>query len=310
MSPRKKDRLHPAWALIPGAGKLIELVRSPYSGFMVGAGMVMVFLGAWAWVWGEVRTRALASEEYWLGLSNVEITPLPPWIHHDVRGEVFRDASLDRPLSILDDDLTDRLAAAFRLHPWVAEVRRVRKYCPARATVDLVFRRPVCMVQVPGGLLPVDITGVLLPSGDFSPLEAGGYPRLVGVETLPVGPPGERWGDIRVAGAAEIAAAFGPVWDKLNLQRIVPVSTATASSNREDTYTIYTKGGTRILWGRAPSTALAGEVAAEEKVARLEKYAAENGSLDCPNSQPEIDVRGLKAAGGRRSPNSRYHVFR
>jgi hypothetical protein len=175
------------------------------------------------------------------------------------------------------------------------------------------------MVQVRNGpsdgLLPVDINGVLLPTEDFSPLEAGRYPRLTGVGTLPfetgpVGPPGERWGDIRVAGAAEIAAAFGPVWDKLNLQRIVPATTATAGNSHEDTYTIYTKGGTRILWGRAPSTALAGEVTAEEKVARLEKYAAENGSLDCPNSQPEIDVRGLKAAGGRRSPNSRYHVFR
>ena len=38
--------------------------------------------------------------------------------------------------------------------------------------------------------------------------------------------------------------------------------------------------GTRIDWGLAPSTTLGSEPSAAEKVARLNKFAASNGSLD------------------------------
>ena len=146
----------------------------------------------------------------------VEITPIPDWIHTDIREEAFRDASLDEPLSILDENLVERIARAFSLHPWVEEVRRVRKRHPARLEIDLVYRRPVCMVVVPDGMHTVDIEGVLLPADHFPPVEAMQYPRLRGVETTPTSP-GTRWRDVRVIEAAEIAAAFGDVWQELRL---------------------------------------------------------------------------------------------
>ena len=49
---------------------------------------------------------------------------LPAWIHSDIRGEVFRDPKLGGPLSIMDDDLVDRIKEAFAEHPWVAKVSR------------------------------------------------------------------------------------------------------------------------------------------------------------------------------------------
>ncbi len=221
-------------------------------------------------------------------------------------------ASLDRPLSITDDDLAERIANAFKLHPWIAEVCQVRKYHPARIKVDLVYYRPVLMVQVPGGLLPVDISGVLLPSTDFSPLEAGRYPRLVGIDTVPVGPPGERWGDVRVVGAAAIAASFGTAWQRLGLERIVPAAMVSVGRQREETYDLFTTSGTRVVWGRAPTTDMPGEVPAEEKVARLVKYAAERGSLDATDGRPqELDVRGLQAVNSApRTTNSKPRVIR
>ena len=245
MSSKKAPPRPPLYLAIPGAGKLVDLFHSPYRNLAMAAAILAAFGIAWAVTWSKVRTRVLSSEEYWLKLQNVEIAPPPEWIHTDIRGEAFRDASLDRPLSITDDDLTDRIANAFKLHPWIAEVRQVRKYHPARVKVDLVYRRPVLMVKVQDGLLPVDVSGVLLPSADFSPLEAGRYPRLVGIETAPVGPPGERWGDVRVVGAAEIAAAFGPAWQRLGLERIVPAATISLGRNREETYDLYTRSGGR-----------------------------------------------------------------
>ncbi len=313
MSPAKKNRSQsPTAPRLPGLGKMADLFHSPYRSLVFAAVIVAVFGVAWAMTWTKVRTRVLSSPEYWLKLQNVEITPPPEWIHPDIRAEVFRDASLDRPLSITDDDLAERIANAFKLHPWIAEVCQVRKYHPARIKVDLVYYRPVLMVQVPGGLLPVDISGVLLPSTDFSPLEAGRYPRLVGIDTVPVGPPGERWGDVRVVGAAAIAASFGTAWQRLGLERIVPAAMVSVGRQREETYDLFTTSGTRVVWGRAPTTDMPGEVPAEEKVARLVKYAAERGSLDATDGRPqELDVRGLQAVNSApRTTNSKPRVIR
>ena len=112
---------------------------------------------------------------------------------------------------VLDDNLPERVAHAFSLHPWVAKVGLVRRLSPARLEVELVYRRPVCMVEVREGPLPVDGQGVLLPSDDFSPVEKEHYPRLTGIDTMPMGPVGQRWGDGRVVGGAELP----PHWARL-----------------------------------------------------------------------------------------------
>ena len=91
--------------------------------------------------------------------------------------EIFRDASLDdpqHPLSLMDDDLVERVKSAFSLHPWIARVVRVEKFYPGRVVVDVVYRHPVCMVEVLGELLPVDVEGVVLPKEDF--LQRGAEP--------------------------------------------------------------------------------------------------------------------------------------
>ena len=82
--------------------------------------------------WRRLKTRILAAPEYRVGPEQVEITPLPAWIHSDIRGEVFRDPKLDGPLSIMDDDLVDRIKDAFAQHPWVDKVTSVRKSIQAR----------------------------------------------------------------------------------------------------------------------------------------------------------------------------------
>ena len=262
---------------------------------MLALVIVAGFSAGAVYLWREVGDRVLSSHEYRLTIDRVDITPAPDWIHADVRAEVFRDASLDRPLSIMDPELTEWIGTAFSLHPWVGEVSRVTKRYPARVEVELAWRRPVCMVrETSGRLLPVDVTGVLLPSDDFSPNEIERYPRLEGIETVPVGPAGNRWGDARVLGGAEIAAAFGPSWQQLSLDRIVPLRSG-MSTDEEPTYELSTRGGTKIIWGRAPNTDMPGEVPAVDKVARLKKYRQEYGTLEGTNGPQTLDVRSLRS---------------
>ena len=273
-----------------------------FAGFLGGRGRPLTaaaillggFFGTWYYVWAGVRGHVLASPDYVLTAKSIEITPLPPWIHSDVREEVFGAAQFGGPLSILDDNLTERLASAFSLHPWVAKVRRVAKKYPAKVEVDIEYRQPVLMVDTPNGLLPVDAQGVLLPGGDFSPVEQSRYPRLVGVETQPMGTLGERWGDPRVLGAAQIAAAVGGNWSPWRLDRIVP-SVKPASNAAEDyVYMLVARSGTQIYWGRAPHTNVAGELPPTEKVARLTQYIATNGTFDGRDGPQQLDLRTLR----------------
>ena len=250
-------------------------------------------------IWRHVRQSVLAAADYRLDLDDFEITPVPKWIHSDVRLEAVQNASLDGGPSILEEDLVERIDKAFGAHPWVARVERVSKRHPARVKVDLVYRRPVCMVELPrlaelpeGGLYPVDAEGVLLPTKDFTPIEGQEYPRLCEVTTLPMGSPGMKWGDARVAGGAMVAAALVDAWKTLKLSRIVP-SAGPASGTDEHTFELWTAGGTQVIWGSA--VAMPGERPAAAKVDQLLRYAAEHGGLEGSAGPQVFDVRQWEA---------------
>jgi hypothetical protein len=300
-------------------------VRGLFS-WMVGPGrlaLVLVLLfglfagGAW-YAWTRVKDRILASPEYRIPPEQVEVTPQPAWIpQSNVRGEVLCSPSLDGPLSITDDDVTERIAAGFARHPWVAKVERVTKQYGG-VKVELVYRKPVCMVQLPGGglPLPVDATAVLLPTGDFTPLETRRYPQLLGVDREPTVLVGSRWTDAKVIGGAEIAAALGDLWESMRLHAIEPSAAdpalatpgvaaspwtpnSFAGRSAEPFFTLITDRGSRILWGYAPGANAPAELPAAEKVARLKRYVTEKDSLDGPEGKPQqLDVRTLRPSAG------------
>jgi hypothetical protein len=286
MAATKKMQPDPPSALRVSGRVLVSVACGP-----VGATLLLtaVLVGGWMIIWHFFGESLLRSDRYVLRQENLEVTPLPPWIHTDVRGEVFRTIAFEGPLTIMDDHLTRRIADGFALHPWVAKVRRVVKQYPARVKVELDYRRPVCMVEVPGGLYPADVEGVWLRSEDFSPVEASQYPRLSGLGSMPVGSVGTPWGDGRVVDGAEIAAALLHVWGDLQLARIVP--SARPQSGTHYAFELYTRGGTRILWGLAPGASLAGDVSAAEKIQRLRKFFDAHGTLDGPH---QLDLRSLR----------------
>jgi hypothetical protein len=300
MSARKAKRKKKPAAVFPPVMPLVRLLSGRGRGVVLVLLTVAGFFWLWHAAWQEVGEDLLLSEQYWVTQEQVEITPPAEWIHDDVRAKAFQDASLDGPLSLMDEDLVPRVADAFSMHPWVARVRRVTKHYPARVRVELDYRRPVLMVQVPGGLFPVDVEGVLLPTGDnFTPLEAQrDYARLVGIDTVPMAPVGMRWGDARVLESAEIAATFGAAWQKLNLDRIVPSTMVEVGVGGDYTYELLTKGGTRIRWGRAPGAELAenGEMPAVEKVAWLVEYQRENSTLEGREGPQVLDLGATRSA--------------
>ena len=234
-------------------------------------------------------------EEFRLPAREIEVTPPPHWVPHDLIEQVLAQSQLPDELSLLDKGLTARIAEAFQHHPWVEEVVRVTKSTPAQVKVELTYRQPAAMVQVKQGLYPVDRLGVLLPPGDFSPAEARRYPLIVNAATPPQGSVGTSWGDVAVTGAAQIAAALNMHWKDFGIDyiEIPPVATARPTID-ELVYHLHTTGGSRIIWGRAPENSHPGELTAAQKIGRMEEYVTRFGGFDQPHGPYEIDIRHLQ----------------
>lgn len=230
--------------------------------------------------------------EYRVGREQVEIVAVPEWAPRDLVDQVFRGAGLPEEMSLLDDGLTARLAAAFARHPWVRRVVSVRKSLPARIAVDLEFRRPAAMIRLAVGAYPVDADGTLLPPEDFSAAQARRFPAVEGIVSLPQGPAGTAWGDPFVSGAAQLAAALEPHWERYRLAAIVVPRRTTADPAPDDVVLqLATDGGTRIVWGRSPRTNHPGELSVEQKIGRLDQYLREFGTFDGSHGPYEIDIR-------------------
>ncbi len=244
-------------------------------------------------LWQRFGGAVTNDPQYVVTREKFDVTPQPDWIHAVVTDEVYRDASWDRvQLSLLDREVNLKVVQAFQTHAWVAKVHRVTK-TPSGIHVELTYRKPVAMIEVPEGLLPVDVEGVLLPPEDFSPKQAGEYPRVEAPETFPNGLAGSDWGDKRVTGAARIAVLFGSAWNDLRLDRIIASKAQQAGAPRvEPTYVLRVIGGkTTIQWGRAPGHEGPGEAKAAEKVARLVEYVTANGPLDSSGAAFRIDLQ-------------------
>ena len=264
--------------------------------------LTLVVGGGSYFVWAQVRAHVLSRAEYQLDPAKIVLTPMPAWIHSDIKADVLRDASLAGPLSLLDDELTVRMAGAFAADPWVAHVERVSKRYPAGLEVSVIYRRPVALVEIEDGksALPVDGEGVVLPTQDFSAADADKYPHIAEIHTTPTGPVGTRWGDPAVAGAAQVAAALADDWQSLGIVQIVPAGQKPGRSGVEYIFDLVTRGGTHVH--RAPGADLPGEAPTREKLSQLKRYAAQNGgTLDQPDGAM-LEIRGDGAILARPRP--------
>ncbi|MCE9557251.1 MAG: hypothetical protein K8T91_28215 [Planctomycetes bacterium] len=277
MSPKKVPSSPASSAGLSGAMRLMW-ARGPLL-FTLGVALCVLAFGTF-WVWQAVGKRVLESPQYRLDPQQISINTPPEWISaDDLRKESLRNASLDRSLSIMDEQLTERIALAFAAHPWVARVERVEKFHPAKVEVRLLYRKPVASVATGDDLWPVDATGVLLPRENLSRAALVKFPQIGGIEDRPAARPGNIWQDMRVRGGSRIAEALGDSWQELGLAEISPYN-STASQRQPASFKLVTRGGKQIDWGRQPLDDDPSEPAAAEKVKRLKSWVQQHGSLD------------------------------
>lgn len=255
--------------------------------------------------WERHRASIAAWPEHRITAERIAVTAQPKWIHGDVKAEAIRDGALDE-LSALDRGAVERVERAFALHTWVARVATVRKRYPAVVEVDLEFRRPMAMVEVVGGLYPIDREGVLLPPSNFAEIQVRDYLRVNVGKSSPAGPVGTPWGDDLVADAACIAGALANDWKTIGLYRLRALDAEQARLARLPAeFALETRQGARVVWGRAPGKESTGEPSAATKIARLVTQVKQVGSLDAPRATLDFDLSREAPSAKMRTVGSR-----
>jgi hypothetical protein len=277
----------------PASG-IFSLLRQSGLGSLI---VVCGLLAGTAWfLWQQVHRTVATRGDYQLELHEIELPPKPAWIRADVRAEALRDASLDPPLPLMDSSLSERLAKAYSLHPWVSHVEGVQLTYPAHANVKLQYRRPAAMVDVSSGLLPIDGAGTLLPTRDFeNNPDVLKLPRLKVNAGTPTASAGTVWNNPIVLGETQIINALTPIWQQANLQEIRWVEDLANVGSITRHFVLETKNGNTLIWGQSPGREHVGELPAAEKIAALKRWSEQPGGLDATIKQIPLDLRTSNA---------------
>ncbi len=267
----------------------------------VGPATILAILALLSYAFHQYTAPKISNwPEYELTADRWEVTQKPNWVRRDVMREAIENGDLTH-VSLLDPDLTEKVSRAFVLCSWVKEVNRVEKRYPAKVRVDITYRKPVAMVEVDDELAakegvpcyPVDETGVLLSTLDFSNVDLAHYPRIRVLGATRQTPPGAPWGDPRIEQAALIAGAILDHFTDWGVARIemVPSADDDRRAKAPFLYRLVTERGLKIDFGHAPGMEDSTEPTINEKIRRLTDYKQKNGKLNELDAGLLIDLR-------------------
>jgi hypothetical protein len=248
-----------------------------------------------------------------LQLNQIEISAQPIWIKTSVLEEVYKSKKLDR-INILDPSSNADIASAFETHPWVKSATRVRKYGGGgMVTVDLIYRRPLAMIQVPyldpessrwkDGFYPLDAFGVVLPVNDFTQQQIFEYLRIE-IEKIDRTPEGMGYADARVHQALKLTSFLesSGLRKELGLEWLRVRRDDDVSTGKQWTLQLSTDDHRLIVWGHAPGEEVAGEESADKKLSRISNWLKSERQLASQGGELNLLKR---SAGSAQTTSSR-----
>lgn len=253
---------------------------------VVLAGLVVLVIPAIPGLWSSVED----DPRFRLTEDRIELTEPPNSVPRKIVEQTWDRHPEWAQRNLLEWTLARDLSQGFSEHPWIASVDRVEKSRTGRIIVTVQYRLPVAVIETHRGQFPIDATGVLLPSSDFSIADASPLPRVRGIRSMPNGQPGSAWGDPAVEAAAKVCTVLTPnqdlnrYWKRYQLAAIVavkPSDEAPQPRGADQTFELLTLGGSPIFWGHAPGSDPL-EPTAKQKLLRLDHYLSQYKSFDDP----------------------------
>ena len=201
---------------------------------------------------------------------------------------------LPKRFSILQEGISEEIAAAFEANPWVEKVVAVEKKFPNTIHLKLKLRRPMAFISSNGNYYLLDEKGVRLP-GVYSEeaRKSSGLPLVASIKkSVPqVGKIADNDAVIAGCGVAKMIND-----EKKRLRTQIEVIDAMNFGGRlqrgGSEITLVTSDGARIKWGRSPGKFHAGELSAEKKIENLKAVRYTLALQGQPLSSKEyVDIR-------------------
>lgn len=256
--------------------------------------MILIVASYVAWQkWGRER---ISDEISAIDVNKVHINEAPRPIRDGVVETVYRDTDMQR-WSMIDRGVTARIASAFAMHPWVREVRNVRKRPNGHLDVYVDYRIPVAMVKVQLSpkdetdyFFPIDGEGIVLPEVDFQSVQTNQFIHIIVEHAFTRRPWGTRFGDPRVEAAASLAAILDQSRERLQLKSIACFD----DPRSQDVPQLHLRfeDGSQVLWGSPPGREFAKEATAAAKLDALDTGRGRVDGADLRRSQ-RIASRGF-----------------
>jgi hypothetical protein len=231
----------------------------PFRRLIVSAALALggaaVVLGGLIWAGRVMRGTLQSAGRYQFLFKQIDC-PTPPGADREqFLSEVRYYGEFPETVSMLDENLGQRLSEAFARHVWVERVDGVEITPNRRIQVKLTFREPVLAVvyEDRGPVVrAVDRHGTLLPRA----VDTLSLPQLVDRAPQPANGIGRPWGDAQVEGAARVAALLRPHRARLRLNDF---------RWRDGDLWLKRVGGPEVIWGKPPED----DAVAQRKIDRL-----------------------------------------
>jgi len=257
----------------------------PMTRTLIGLILVLaLFAGGGTIGWYFVKDKIRSKQEYRLSADKVIVSPPPNWVPEQFVEDVLRSAGLNQTDFLLDKTLPQKLAEAFAAYPWIERVEQVVLRYPSGADVELVYRVPVALVEIPQRrVMPVDKNGIVLPPEYLAKADSDWKNKhwfVQGIQSMPLGSFGTPWGDPLVHMASQLAAALTDdpdnTADGVKLTRSIIATTENIPGGSRIVCRLQTAAGMEIHWG----TFVPDDPKFESKKKRLWNLHEQFGSLD------------------------------
>jgi len=249
-------------------------------GAAVAAGTIIVGCGI-LYGMASLREGVRCSPSYQVSAESLRLVKGPAWMTPAIVAELdvtALDPDFPDHFSLLDEGVSERIAAAYMRCPWVECVERIVKHDPRvdpstpPLEVFLKFRRPIAFVQARDGFYLVDDKGVRLP-GAYREPHLGGMALLV-IQGVNSSAPevGRKWADAGLVAGVRVAEAVDLRRETFHLTYVDVSNVGGRRDPRDTEIALFTLNDTRIKWGKPPTpeAAMLGEKTPEEKVSYLD----------------------------------------
>ena len=235
--------------------------------------MVAMWSGKYAW-------KYLSNQNMFVVSPITFSFEAPVWTTDELINEIKNIPGLKREYNIFEKDLTRNIAELYEKNPLISKVYYVEREFPGRLNLKLELRRPIAIVKRKDKEYLIDKDCVRLPKKFYKyPLENEDAVYVVNRRRFKVVEHGEKWDNTAIEEGINLLnyLKYNKIDKLLELGAIDVSNVGKRIKRGKSDINLWTRNGTLVKWGCAPSCEKPGELSNYEKLQNLLSVVNEKG---------------------------------